>query len=227
MGGDTIIGSYTYKRFYVGNYFKGGIRENNQTIYYYNADSIMEYVIYDFNLQSGDTVIPPYTEGFALDTVAVWWIDSMLLNDNNYHKAFHMGCAAINIEGVGSIMGPLTPGYGCSVSGGLRLNCFTNDTNLVYTIGAWTGCITGMENKSSEINSVKIFPNPTFDFIKVEKHYSVEKNACYKIRGNTGKIILESKNIPNEINIKNLAKGIYFITFENNGKSETRKFIKN
>lgn len=236
LSGDTVIGSFSYKKIFEdtpswgGHSFKGGLRESNRKIYYYSIDSLNEFLLYDFNKQLGDTVFHPYGVYNGIqDTLIVQQIDSILCADGNYHKIWYFtgtGCASPWIEGVGSQINLLAPPYFCSVSGGIRLNCFINDSNLVYSYPG-TACITSIEDLETDIRSLKIFPNPTTDLIKVEKYFSVEKNSGYKIRNIAGQIIQENIIIPTEINIKEFANGTYFISFENNGKIATRKFIKN
>ena len=69
-------------------------------------------------------------------------------------------------------------------------------------------------------NKLKIYPNPTSDFIFIE---NVRTNSLVKIIDVSGKIVLEKKLSGNSIDVKSLSKGIYFIEIEGN---KPLKFIK-
>lgn len=54
---DTVINTRRYVKLYKGNGYRGALREgNNAKIYYIPADSTGEYLLYDFNVQVGDTL---------------------------------------------------------------------------------------------------------------------------------------------------------------------------
>ncbi len=72
IGGDTIIGSDTYKKLYVNNNLHGAIRENNRVIYFYSLDSLREFILYDFSVQVGDTLTEAYDEWGNQSSVGRW-----------------------------------------------------------------------------------------------------------------------------------------------------------
>lgn len=79
------------------------------------------------------------------------------------------------------------------------------------------------ENKKEEI-SVKIYPNPTIDFI----HISGAKGAKIVITDTSGRILLTRDNIrePETIPTSSWPSGIYLINIQNAGKLLTKKIIK-
>ncbi len=72
-----------------------------------------------------------------------------------------------------------------------------------------------------EQNKVKIFPNPSTDFIEIS---GLDKTTNYKLHDILGKEIKKGIISNNEIiNIQNLTNGMYFLKF---GNGNTIKFIK-
>jgi hypothetical protein len=134
LDGDTVINTQSYKKLKTNCYgsstflvcgYLGAFREENKFIYFVPKDSVNEVVLYNFNLQLGDTVFYPYSlwnPDMANDTFIVSNIDSILCADGNYHKQYTIGLATI-IEGVGSNSSPTLIQYQPSVSGLPRLNC--------------------------------------------------------------------------------------------------------
>lgn len=62
-----------------------------------------------------------------------------------------------------------------------------------------------------------------FHFIKSNNNTIFNKIVVTDL---TGKIILEQSENTNQINVKNLANGMYFLKAKINDKTITRKFIK-
>ena len=60
INGDTIINSQAYHKIYSNdsssNSYRGGLRENNKRIYYFDKDCTHDILLYDFNLNIGDSI---------------------------------------------------------------------------------------------------------------------------------------------------------------------------
>jgi len=82
-----------------------------------------------------------------------------------------------------------------------------------------------LNETASVLNAVRIFPNPTSDYAIVEN----AANSKIIIADITGKEIYTCKSISSKslIDVRNFAKGIYFITIEKNGYFKTRKLVVN
>ncbi len=72
----------------------------------------------------------------------------------------------------------------------------------------------------TNLSNLKLFPNPTIDVINLNK-----KISEYQVFDTHGKIILIGKNTE-KINVKSLAKGLYYLKAISSNKTETKSFIK-
>ena len=80
----------------------------------------------------------------------------------------------------------------------------------------------GLDSKQSEIN---VYPNPTKDFIHINRPTSLH-NLSYEVRNSLGERII-SPTDAELINTSTLPRGIYFlIVFQNERLVETKKFLK-
>ncbi|WP_264529331.1 T9SS type A sorting domain-containing protein [Flavobacterium sp. N502540] len=76
-------------------------------------------------------------------------------------------------------------------------------------------------------SQLKIFPNPTTDFINV--HLEGANDTKVSIIDALGKVIHKENFVGNDfsVNVMNLNKNVYFIKLENGEKVQVKKFIKN
>jgi len=102
MFGDTLIGAYYYKKIkregdccvplglYITNGYVAALRENtiNKKVYVIMKDSINETLLFDFDLNIGDTLFGLYaSEGasaYGNNYLIVSSMDSILINNNGY-----------------------------------------------------------------------------------------------------------------------------------------------
>ncbi len=100
----------------------------------------------------------------------------------------------------------------------------TTDANgcvYVYSPGYIFGTINGLKN-TSDINSVKIYPNPSNGIVKLNLH----PNYTYQITVSdmNGKQLFSEKNV-DQIDLSNYTNGIYFITISNEVLGSTTKKV--
>jgi len=87
----------------------------------------------------------------------------------------------------------------------------------------------GLQANKNFNDMLKIFPNPTIDKITLELQWQqhVQKNiiSIYNIQGQT---ILQQplQQEKTDIDISELAKGVYILKLNSNDKTEVKKFIK-
>lgn len=78
-------------------------------------------------------------------------------------------------------------------------------------------------SEAGNVNAVKIYPNPAEDVLNVT---NVSSGATYEIFSAPGQIIAKGTIGDGKINVRNLVKGIYFITINNKEEKSTTKFVK-
>ncbi len=107
-------------------------------------------------------------------------------------------------------------------------NITTEDTVFYdYSAGPITNppaCLLAVNDPSKKVAVVKIFPNPVQDYVNIES----EKNfVSYEVVDTSGKLILNKDFKSNQIDIRNLKSGIYFIKLKSlNSETNIVKFIK-
>lgn len=84
----------------------------------------------------------------------------------------------------------------------------------------------GVEDNIALSEVIKLYPNPTINFIKIDVG-TIEK-ASIKIFDLSGKLVLDKKNYnPKEVlNISSLKIGVYFVNIESDKGNTMKKFIK-
>lgn len=96
------------------------------------------------------------------------------------------------------------------------------------SISASCNLALAIENSISE-NGIKIFPNPTSDYFTIIVPERENKNLEITFMNNLGQLIFTKKgNSSNEytFDVRDLSKGIYFLTIKSTTTSSTKKIIK-
>ena len=244
ISGDTIIGSYTYRKLYSSGHiyascpppgwyysaaYWGAFRQDvpNKKVYLFKNG--VDTLAYDFNLNVGDTLPPSCLEGSEYNFVQS--IDTVLIG-SQYHKRFWLtsfGIGATNyaelVEGIGTSQGVfirMQPPF----ERGNELFCVLINNIPVYP--DTSGCAPMSINQIQENPSTfTIIPNP-FSFsatLQTSKDFS---NSVFMIFNTLGKkvkqqIINDSTSI---INRDELFAGICFFQIMNNkGQTATGKII--
>ncbi len=247
LSGDTMINSLTYHKLVIpfvqancsntAHYsgYQGGIRQDTSTrkVYFVYPNDTMEKLLYDFNLQVGDTIEgilkssnPPH------DTVIS--IDSILIG-SEYRKRWFINpfYDIYIIEGIGCTYGLIeqSPGLGITDLASYSI-CFSQNGQTLYP-NTTTSCevILNLKNVPENNLSVSVFPNPfhssTTFTIKGDPGI---RNAELKIYNSFGKHI-STKIIQGEsatIDRKDWTGGIYFYQLldeKKNGILANGKFI--
>jgi hypothetical protein len=73
-----------------------------------------------------------------------------------------------------------------------------------------------------EINQIKIYPNPTTDFIKIETNGFVRRAELFNLQGQ--KVNTSFSN--NKVDVQNIASGVYFLKLQTNKGEVTKKVVK-
>ncbi len=228
--GDTLINGQVYQQLnnpYVLSFstglcgglvaeYKGAYREDTvaKKVYFIQAFNTTEELLYDFNLQVGDTV-QGYLEAFATDPDTVQTIDSVLVG-GNYRKRWNINsCYDISIiEGIGSTYGFYQFSPGCDPDfPNYVLDCFIQDGSSIYP-SASSSCdlITGIKSTESISSKINVYPNPSQGFlnISVDPNFEIKDLRLFDITGND----VWHQQVFNRqtITLDNLAGGVYILT---------------
>lgn len=240
--GDSLHNGLNYQKISSSNNFfntdnSGLTRVDNNRVYFIPKDSINEILLYDFNLELGDTFqINSYFQVTNTNYVTVVGVDSIMTFDGVHRKVFYLSEGTNWIEGIGAEYGSITfPWYFISISGDCHLYCYSRDSIDVYekqyyryidydflTYGC-TGLITSI-SETEQLSNLIVYPNPFDDeiIIKTTLH-EVEQLTLYN---SNLKIVDQTRNRNTlKLNSK-LISGFYILEIKLNGKKYYRKVIK-
>lgn len=227
LSGDTIIAGINYKK--IPNV--GVLREASKIVYFVPDTSSTEYILYDFNLGLGDTIIHPFGgASCSNDTVIIEQVDSILASDG-YHRQLHLSSFAIWIEGIGSIYYLFQPAELLCVSGNSSLECMINDSLFIYP-SASSLCTVSVPEQISKPIDIFIYPNPATESIQLKSLQLSSQTIEFEIYINDlfGKVVKHTEVTykKDKIDISSLKKGIYFIKILNQQHETlyTSKIIK-
>ncbi|MEN9913981.1 MAG: hypothetical protein RL528_717 [Bacteroidota bacterium] len=79
-----------------------------------------------------------------------------------------------------------------------------------------------MSTEYMEMEKIQIYPNPTSDFITIKTDHKIDSYSIFDI---TGKKIMQTAE--KTIDLRTYTNGIYLLTFEFEGKTQTKKIILN
>ncbi len=224
ISGDTVINNITYHNLttpYVESYStgvcgpantgNGSIREDvaARKVYFVAAGETTEYLLYDFNLQVGDSV-PGYTQRFGrYDVVQV--IDSVLVG-NEYRKRWKVNtCYNISIiEGIGWSYGINVQSPGCNTDlADYSLTCFSQNGQTLYP-STVNNCqlITSVAAVDSK-RTLHIYPNPSKGMSSVElTNGTISEIQVFDI---SGLLVTTLEPGGSQIDLNHLAFGTYLI----------------
>jgi hypothetical protein len=248
ISGDTVINTLTYHKLnipgmqvltnscsiYTTLGYNGAVRQDtaNKIVYIVPPSSTTEQVLYDFNLQVGDTV-----RGYFYPTVSgnhevVQSIDSVLVG-GNYRKRWNINqpYQVAFIEGVGSTYGLIEtlPGGNVTDLPSIVVTCFSQDNMTLYPNNAGScNLITSVDSPENAAGKLKIYPNP----FSSETTFYTDKflsNATLTIYNPQGQIVKQIDNITGRtisLQRDNLSSGFYFVRLlEGNKIIATDKII--
>jgi hypothetical protein len=244
--GDTVINTITYHKlkktgmmyfqdlngnchpvfWYNINQYAGGFRNDsiNKRVYYFPPFALNESLLYDFNLNLGDTT-DTYLSNFIGEDWIVTNVDSVLIG-NEYHRRLQLnyclGKPLHIIEGIGSTLGLLSPficwePYYEHVS---NLMCFKQDNQTVYPDHILDCELVSSVNQLDEFNQdvhVSIFPNPSNDLLSVTTSLIGFDICIYNQSGQlVNKKTVDSNST--QMDISTWQTGPYLMELSQNGK---------
>jgi len=247
LSGDTVISNLTYHKIevpYIQNLglcvpfhptgYSGCIRQDTSArkVYYLAPDSSNEELLYDFNLQVGDSIPGFLRFNCFTTTLAILEIDSVLIG-TNYRKRWTTGHAfpghSYNriIEGIGFETGllqqcPEGPGDAAYYT----LTCFQQNGITLYP-DTQTNCllIDDVENLLTK-STIEIFPNPFKNFLTIKSKSNETLDVIIydiALRKLQQQAFVQEANL----NTEALSKGVYIYEIRNgSGELSRGKVIK-
>jgi len=232
ISGDTLINSILYHKLmtpfvqssgkskvtWIESGYKGAFRQDiaSKKVFIVPPDSLSEQLLYDFNMQAGDTV-RGYIERHVSTKDVIDSVDSVLVGIS-YHKRWKLSSMTpiYFIEGVGSTFGLIEASTGNVVDGPeISISCFSQNGHTLYPDTA-THCevILSVEPVNKNIDQISVYPNPSKGFFVVECDPSigVEEINVMDLLGNI--IIHEPVENKVVIRINDLQSGIYVLTIK-------------
>jgi len=248
---DTSIGNKTYKKLHRSkeirdsyndtilfaeyNEYMGALRseDSQKKVYLVLKDSINEMLLYDFNLEVGDTV-PIWHNNFS-HIITVEEIDTIIV-DGKSLRAFEMNTnLAYNpvnehliIEGIGSLRDLLyIENY---LEGTYTFECFNDlKTNIKYPEQCNSVILSsGPEYTENSEVKVLISPNPCSDYFRVSfVNPRINNNNKLEIIDLNGKLVLRVKpfNVNQTVDTKNIENGMYLLNIYEEGQIISSKKV--
>ena len=218
---DTLINNISYKKLMLGvNGYKGAYRDSNRVVYFIPDTSNIEYILYDFNLEAGDTIIHPFGgAACSNDTITVDYTDSVLIS-GKYHKTISFSSMANWIEGIGSLNYLLNPYQNLCLSGNDILRCMMNDSSLYYD-----QCVSSVSDLEIPNDALTIYPNPTHSGFQIQLKTGIINQVI--ITDIMGKVIVDNPEVnSNQIQMSKLPVGIYLVKIlDNKGHYSVKKIV--
>lgn len=237
INGDTTINSLTYHKLYTpfvqrnvsgicavaNDGYKGAIREDvtNKKVYIIWPQETTDFILYDFNLQVGDTITGALQMSGVVDTVIS--IDSALVG-NTYRKRWNINsCYNISIiEGIGSTFGLIEKSPGCFTDfADFSLTCFQQGSQTTFP-NTSSNCqtITSTIENTVEKQEIAIFPNPANGEIQLDfKGRRIKEVQLFNILGEL--IDVRQATNTNLMRIDNLPTGTVIVVTIDEGNQRT------
>jgi hypothetical protein len=252
FGEDTLIGEQVYTKIlyhpyvteydefgYPGPWFIAGnitieswlyIREDvdERRVYLYDSsEDGMEGLIYDFSLNSGDTLRYDYPWWGVQNMVVT--VDTIQLVNGDYRKIFYT-YADPYVEGLGgTYQGLQFPLLGNLSGGAYVAGCFSEYGEVLWGAPASSSCGLYLSTADELLNyEVSIFPNPAMDILTIDlpienEHFSIS------IIDLEGRELSSQSTIgsQHEIDISSFPNGIYLLEVRTEkGRTAQKKFVK-
>lgn len=240
--GDTVINTKNYIKILESDNDEqfvwqtiGYIREENKRVLTYHDVSSKEILLYDFNMQVGDSILIEQIGYIEVDSIVTKTIS------DEERKCFYLsptnefGGQVIWVEGIGALAGVLHNSGNILLTGGnSSLLCYTENDVLIYSNPNYNTCslktILRADFELYKENQINIYPNPSKGvfFLELESYQS--KNVEVSIITSTGKLIFKKECLytePFEVKSSIKKKGIYFLKVRIDNSFFVRKIAFN
>lgn len=232
--GDTVLNGHTYRKIlrqpilatephFCGGFFVDTatfwpvlhlLREDSaaRKVYAYSEQYPPEYVLFDFNLQAGDTLHYPWGVDWPVNEVG-----EMVLNNGEMRRRFSSGFFSYNayVEGLGGLMGAFTPMYvpleGWEVTTCVRDNdvpLYQNDVGCIQPGSAGTSALPG------RTGTVAISPNPFSDQLRLDISPATVRPLLFELFNLNGQAVwrqeIPAGSTSSDLAVPSLPPGLYY-----------------
>lgn len=238
--GDSIVNSISYSKIWVSLdslatwTFQGLLREESNVVYYI-PPNLSEGVLYNFNLEIGDTAnvknIFCGDEEIPITVINIDTVEYFGISRKRWQLDSDGGSTEFWIDGIGSLNGPLYTKYWyCIVCPIWELLCYHDNDTLNYIMYEQTDCYQNTVgiNENNGKHDFSIKPNP----VKKGNPIYLESNSVLNsisIFNSSGLLIKRLNQIRDKIIIietNDFKPGMYFITIETIGdRIKTQKIM--
>ena len=253
VDGDTMIASKNYTKIWEGNsnildttFFLnlvGYYRVDSLKVFYLHAFYLnegsangfpmdtVEYLLYDFGIQPGDTFD---LAGINTGAIVLDSIDSVMFN-GNYYRRFNFNPNTLNyysphpiywIEGIGSSTG-IFP-FLLYFENDLIFHCFhENDDSFAFNLAGGTSCFDiPLSISEAHKSNIDVYPNPVSDYLIIENKNA--SPAVLQIYDLFGMLLLDValNDSINEIDLSMYSEGSYLVTLYSQNESVHQKIVK-
>lgn len=209
MYGDTILNNKSYNKLYsiytdsipnipATNEYLGAFREADKVIYYQPKWMEVEKVLYDFNIEIGDTVATIFDDVSTQIDILLAATDSIQTNDNQFRKRYHLR-ASYNfpnetdfsfstwVEGIGDVnKGFLSFPEAVSPFDGFdAFQCFSINENLIYQNENIVPCYINETTLDAVDYAPLVIENATWILFNSREDFTITDYSAFKIREDT------------------------------------------
>ena len=238
INGDSVVDLTVYNKIWASSdslttwQYKGLLREDSNIVYY-TPPGESEGVLYNFNLNIGDTayVINVFCSNIPIYIIDIDTVEYLGISRKRWHLGENGNVEEFWVEGIGSLYGPLFTKYAyCIICPGWELLCFHEDDTLRYMMPYTDDCYlntVGISENSGE-NDFLISPNPVKkgNDIFLETTSKVSSINIFNPAGILIKTINPVVDNINRIETHNFEPGLYLIAIKTRGnKMITRKIL--
>ena len=231
--GDTIINNVEYQKLYKSSdslfsdsTYYTGVRFDSNKIYQISYNQ--EKLLFDFNLEVGDTIFDFYYYYENILMVVADSVSSINLGGENLKQIFVTYYCKFNlnlsyndvwVENIGSMSnGLLNNGCYCltGCTDAHHLLCYKENDLLLYKNSHYNTCYKNtlpLEVEETKVDKYLIYPNPTSGILNLR---GFSQNATtIKIHNTIGQQVYNKEVKPStnklQIDLNHLPKGLYFI----------------
>jgi len=188
------------------------------------------FVLYDFNMEEGDTLYIPNWSGGLIPNICIAVGDDVLINGVP-HRTFDVfgDCYEYTvIKGIGSLTHPFYEYLGCWERTTFRLNCFENNgIRPVFSDLFTNECYLSIDNREASKPTINLSPNPASGLLNISASQP-GRNYPFSICDITGRQVY--RGVVKEQAIVDIAawqSGMYITRItDEKGNTTVKKFIK-